>query len=314
MKSSLESCRLRVLVTGASGFIGGRLIEHLGQLGVDCIGTSRSKYHAQNFRQFDLVKDTDHMSLVRGVDCVVHCAAAVHGSTRDDSEFHQINVDATLKLARACLQTPSIKRFIFLSTVKVNGEVTYGEAFTPDDEPRPVASYAKSKRLAEEGLKRMFRGTSVKFVIIRLPLVHGRGVKGNLAKLDKLLRYKFPLPIQNLDKNRRSIVSIENLLDFITNCMRHDNAVDQTFFVKDENDLSTYEIFALMARNNDLKLKTFALPSAVIKLFFFLAGKNSAIEKLFGSLQIDCSKNYELLGWVPGETKKPTPDTNTRKG
>jgi len=297
---------MSILVTGANGFIGGRLIEHLENLDMECVGTSKSISKKQNFRQFNLLSNKGHLDLVSGVDCVVHCAAAVHGSTKDDNEFYQINVDATLKLARACVQSTSVKRFIFLSTIKVNGEATHGKAFTPDDVPRPADSYAKTKHLAEQCLTNLFRGTSVSLVIIRVPLVHGPGVKGNLAKLDRMLRLKVPLPIQNLSQNRRSVVSIENLVGFITLCIHHDNANNEIFFVKDGNDLNTYDIFLLMAHNNGLEIISFPFPRFIIILLLYLFLGRGAVEKLFGSLQVDCSKSYDLLGWVPNGSQKST--------
>ncbi len=250
----------------------------------------------------DLSSTTDWSSALRGVKTVVHCAARVHMMS-DDAQYsleayRDVNVLATINLARQAARA-GVRRFIFISSIKVNGEATKpGQLFKADDVPAPVDPYGMSKLEAEQGLRKLETQTSMEVVIVRPPLVYGFGVKANFAAMIRLVSRGIPLPFGAI-YNSRSMVALENLVDLLIICLRHPGASGQTFLVSDGEDLSTTELFRRTADALEKKLFLLAVPVCVLKWGATLLGKRAVAQRLCGSLQVDIEKTRELLSWSP---------------
>ncbi len=214
------------------------------------------------------------------------------------SAFRAVNVVGTLKLAKQAASV-GVKRFVFISTIKVNGEVTVsGEPFHADDLPAPEDAYGLSKLEAEQGLKLLAAETGMEVVIIRPPLVYGRGVKGNFGTMIKLVEKEIPLPFGAIH-NKRSLVGIDNLVDLIVRCVDHPAAANQVFLAGDGQDLSTPELVRSLAVAMGKRTRLISLPTGVLKIGAALLGKRALADRLLGSLQVDIFKTRELLEWQP---------------
>jgi nucleoside-diphosphate-sugar epimerase len=212
--------------------------------------------------------------------------------------FRAVNVDSTLNLARQAA-TAGVKRFVFISSVKVNGESTQpGRAFTDADAPNPQDAYGQSKHEAEQGLRQFRADTDMEVVIIRPPLVYGPGVKANFAALMRAVQRGWPLPL-GMVHNQRSLVALDNLVDFIVTCITHPKAANQTFLVSDGQDLSTTELVRGMAQAAAVPVRLVPVPVWVLQMGALLLGKGDVVQRLCGNLQVDISKARSLLGWVP---------------
>ena len=298
---------LKFLVTGSNGFIAQSLIPYLCDKDHDIVYTYRqlpekiSSALKQHFAVGDIDAQTQWQSALNGVDVVVHLAARVHvmQETKADplSAFRAVNTEGTLNLARQAVAS-GVKRFIYLSSIKVNGEQTTHQAFSADDQPAPQDPYAISKYEAEQQLLALGKESGLEVVIIRPPLVYGRGVKGNFARLIKLVKKSIPLPLAQID-NARSLVSIENLNSLIQLCLTHPRAAGEVFLVSDGRDLSSSELFALIADALGKKNRLFYLPKGFIQFITHLLHRDAEFERLFSSLQVDISKNKQLLNWEP---------------
>lgn len=294
-------------VTGASGFIGSSLIQQLlidGRFTITAFARffPASLFGVNQVKIGDMSENSDWNSMLAGLDCVVHTAARVHimNEKASDSldEFRKVNVSATLDIARAAVAV-GVKRFIFISSIKVNGEESKpGCPFTPDDDPAPVDPYGVSKAEAEIALKKLASETGMELVIIRPVLVYGAGVKANFLNLLKLVQKRLPLPLGAIH-NKRSLVAIENLVDLIITCIDHPKAVNQVFLVSDDHDLSTTELLRHMAKASTTKVVLLPIPPLILKLVFTILGKRSVGQRLCGSLQVDISKTKSLLCWGP---------------
>jgi len=239
---------------------------------------------------------------LRGADCIIHTAARVHvmHDTESDplSAFRSVNADGTLNLAHQAAAA-GVKRFVFISSVKVNGEVTQpGQAFSEADVSSPQDAYGQSKHEAEQGLRQLSADTGMEVVIIRPPLVYGPGVKANFAALIRAVQRGWPLPLGAVH-NQRSFVALDNLLDFIVNCITHPKAANQTFLVSDGQDLSTTELVRGMAQAAGAPARLLPVPMWALQAGASLLGKGDAVQRLCGNLQVDISKARSLLGWVP---------------
>lgn len=295
----------RVLVSGASGFVGQRLIMRL-LLDKKCapIAAARRVTQLQGLCpvvSFDLDNPADWPAL-NGVDVVVHTAARVHvmNELAKDAlaEFRKVNVEGTLQLAKRAAEA-GVRRFIFISSVKVNGESTLpGKPFSADDMPAPQDPYGVSKYEAEQALKKLALETAMEVVIIRPPLVYGPGVKANFLSMLRWLDKEVPLPLGAIH-NQRSLVALGNLVDFIVTCINHPAAANQTFLVSDGEDLSTPQLLNRLASALEKRSRLIALPEWLILSVATLLGKQAVASRICGSLQVDISKNYELLGWTP---------------
>ena len=296
-----------VLITGASGFIGGALTQYLGHIySVRALVRhvhSSSNSSIEYVVGFDLSKDVNLGDIFAGVDTVVHCAARVHvmNETAVDplEAFRKINVGGTIKLANQAAQS-GVKRFIYLSSVKVNGESTkIGKPFTPDDFPNPLDAYGISKYEAESALQNLARKTGMEVVIIRPPLVYGQGVKANFAALICLVRLGIPLPFGLVNHNRRSFLAVDNLLSFIKECISNPKAANQIFLISDGQDLSTSDLLKEIALASNKSILLLPIPLSILHWLFGVTRKSSVAERLLGNLQVDISKCHDLLGWSP---------------
>ncbi|MDO8344771.1 MAG: SDR family oxidoreductase [Cellvibrio sp.] len=282
-----QEAGLSLLITGGTGFVGQALVKRLGD---------------QPVRLANRADSAGWHSVLVGITTVVHLAARVH--VMDDTAvdplaaFRAVNVVGTLNLARQAAAA-GVKRFVFVSSVKVNGEFTQaGLAFTEADAPDPQDAYGVSKYEAELGLRQLAVDTGMEVVIIRPPLVYGPGVKANFATLMHAVQRGWPLPLGAVH-NQRSLVALDNLVDFIVTCITHPQAANQTFLVSDGHDLSTTELVRGMARAAGVPARLLPVPVWALQAGAALLGKGDAVQRLCGNLQVDISKARSLLGWVP---------------
>ncbi len=295
------------LITGATGFVGSGVFARLAEEGVEtpvCVrGDMASMPEGVRVVPVaELTANTDWRQVLAGVKSLVHLAARVH--VMEDTEadpltaFRAVNVDSTLNLARQAA-TAGVKRFVFISSVKVNGESTQpGRAFTEADAPNPQDAYGQSKHEAEQGLRQLSADTVMEVVIIRPPLVYGPGVKANFAALMRAVQRGWPLPL-GMVHNQRSLVALDNLVDFIVTCITHPQAANQTFLVSDGQDVSTTELVRGMAQAAGVPVRLVPVPVWALRAGASLLGKGDAVQRLCGNLQVDISKARSLLGWVP---------------
>ncbi|MFA6178263.1 MAG: SDR family oxidoreductase [Candidatus Methylopumilus sp.] len=297
----------KVLVTGASGFVGRILCSELGRRGYKVRGAVRnlsrkSRLTCELVEIEDLNSLTDWSSILDGIDVVIHLAARVH-LMHDDAvdplaEFRKTNVEGTSKLAIAAA-TNGVKRLVFLSSIKVNGEqANESYPFTESDLPELLDPYAISKWEAEQVLRRVEHETGLEVVIIRPPLVYGAGVKANFLHLMKVVDGGVPLPMGAID-NHRSIIYVENLVDALITCARHHAAAGQTYLVSDGEPLSTPQLVRAMADALHRPSRIFSIPLRVMRVIAKLAGKSAVVDRLTQSLVVDSSKICNQLGWQP---------------
>ncbi|GIA64098.1 UDP-glucose 4-epimerase family protein [Vibrio cholerae] len=294
----------KILLTGATGFVGQQILRQLPQQ-ARVFGRTKPARDCHFFAG-ELSANTDYRAALSGVDVVIHCAARAHVMNEtaiNAAELYQdINTHATLALAEQAAAS-SVKRFIFISSIKVNGESTSGRMpFTSSDQPCTSDHYGQSKLEAENRLKDLAAKTGLEVVIIRPTLVYGLGVKANFASLMRLISKGMPLPFGCIAKNKRSLVSVDNLVDLIITCIDHPKAANQVFLVSDDHDVSTSEMVRELAIA--LGKPTWQLPVPIwcYKLFGKLFGKSDIVDRLTGSLQVDISHTKETLGWKPPQT------------
>ena len=300
---------MKILVTGANGFIGSALIKYLNNFpNFLVIGMVRSikdtsLSNSIEFRLGEIGSDDKSIVNMSDIDVVIHTAGRAHimndNSTNPIEEFRSINTYGTIDLARSA-EMSGVKRFIFLSSIKVNGESTNINApFSIDSIENPQDAYSISKYEAEIGLRKMARETELEVTIIRLPLVYGLGVKGNFSTLIKLLSLGIPLPFALVSNNRRSMVGIDNLTNMIAVCVWHPKAANQTFLISDKDDLSTFHLLRLLGSSIDKPAVLFKFPVAILNLLaklFFLKAK---AERIMGTLQVNISHTCNHLDWEP---------------
>lgn len=300
----LNAPRSRVLVTGAGGFVGSALLARLCQDGIPATGVMRAGRLAdQCVRGPALEADATWAPLLAGHEVVVHAAARVH--VMDDSAtdplaaFRAVNVEGTLSLARQAA-AGGVRRFIFISSVKVHGEATAaGHAFAADDRLAPEDAYAISKAEAEAGLMKVAAQTGMAVVIIRPPLVYGPGVKANFRSMMRWLEHGVPLPFGAIEHNRRSFVALDNLVDLVALCLGHPGAANHAFLVSDGEDLSTAELLRRLAAAMGVSARLPRVPTGLIEAGAGLLGRRAMIRRLCGNLQVDIVKTRRLLGWNP---------------
>jgi UDP-glucose 4-epimerase len=297
---------MKVLVTGASGFVGSALCEHLIERGLTTTGIVRH-FPANPVPGVDyqivsgLSKSKLWKEILAGVDVVVHCAARAH--VMRDSEidplavYREVNVEGTRYLAEQAVSY-GIKRFIYISSIKVNGEGTSEQPFKADDIPAPEDAYGISKWEAEQVLQKIVCNSKLEIVIIRPPLVYGPEVRANFFKLMRLVKSGLPLPLGAIN-NSRSFVALDNLVDLILICLDHPAAIDQTFLVSDGDDLSTPELLRRTAKAFGKSSRLIPIPVLLLRIAALLLGKKDFYQRLCGSLQIDIGKAKQLLGWTP---------------
>jgi len=298
---------MRILVTGASGFVGRALCTELLRQKHVVVAVVRNKNNAlgvsiETATVCAIDHHTDWSATLRHVDVVVHLAARVH-VMRDHAdnplaEFRKVNVAGTLNLAMQAAKA-GVKRFIFISSVKVNGEHTdVGIALTEESLVNPQDAYGISKLEAEQGLMLIAQQTGMEVVVIRPPLVYGAGVKANFATMMRMVKLCFPLPFGAI-YNTRSFVYIDNLVSLILKCIDHPAAANQVFLVSDGHDLSTTELLRVCANALRVKSTLMPIPQKWIEIFAALIGKKEVAQRLCGNLQVDITKAHTLLDWTP---------------
>ncbi|PHR95125.1 MAG: nucleoside-diphosphate sugar epimerase [Leeuwenhoekiella sp.] len=299
-----SSKRKRVLVTGATGFIGSRLLEHLLEIDkylITCSLRGERNLSAECGKYFTEVrKGSDWSRAIQKGQIIIHLAARAHvvkEYSKDPlSEFRKVNVEGTLELARQAA-AGGAKRFVFLSSIGVNGNSPSGP-FTESDEAVPENDYAQSKLEAEIGLWGIQRETGMEVVIIRPPLVYGHDAPGNFKTMVKWIRQGIPLPLGSIE-NRRSLIALDNLVDFIHTCMEHPAAANQLFLVSDSEVISTTELLRDVGVAMGRPARLVPIPVALLKIAAKVVGKQRVAEQLLGSLEIDNSKALKKLSWQP---------------
>ena len=287
---------MRVLITGATGFVGTALTERVSSV-YDTIALVRTQNHvlSANIQQL-IAANIFAADLPENIDVIIHLAGRAHilneQTTDPLTEFRKVNVEGTLELARQALDR-KVKRFIFMSSIGVNGSVTLQQPFTEDALPQPHADYAVSKLEAEHELKKLFAGSDTELVIIRPPLVYAAHAPGNFARLLKLVASNLPLPFAGTN-NKRSFVALENLVDFIQTCIEHPNAANQTF----QTPISTRELVQYLKQGMGKPARFIYIPQSLMKLGAACIGKSKLYEQLFESLEVDTTKAQKLLGWT----------------
>ncbi|MGO2292951.1 UDP-glucose 4-epimerase family protein [Pseudoalteromonas sp.] len=293
---------MKILITGYSGFVGNNLVEQLqGNYQLNLLGRKPSNFGTVFKHNLD--SSSLYSEALENIDVVVHCAARVHimDDTASDplNEFRAVNTHGTLNLAKQAALA-GVKRFIFVSSIKVNGESTTSKnPYTALDVPKPEDPYGISKAEAEQQLLELGKQTGMEVVIIRPPLVYGEGVKANFASLMRFVGKGLPLPLRLMKNNKRSLVSVYNLVDLIKVCITHPKAANQVFLASDDHDLSTAEMVALMAKVQGKKNLALPVPVWCFKLAGKLLNKSDVIDRLTGSLQLDITHTKNTLDWKP---------------
>jgi UDP-glucose 4-epimerase len=284
---------MKLLITGTSGFVGQFLQNTLAGQPHQIVKLARDTTE-------DLLKTGSYPEGYQQIDTLIHLAGRAHVMHETAEDIYQayaaVNIDYTLKVAELARHL-KIKRFVFLSSVKVNGEAT-NQPFTEADTPAPLDAYGQTKLEAEIALIAFCAASQMELVIIRPPLIYGSGVKANFKQLIKLCLLPLPLPFAAVD-NKRSFISLDNLVDFIVLCSWHPQAAGQTFLVSDGEDVSIATLIKTIRQLSGKNPLLFPLPVCFLTLLFKLTGRSSLALRLLGTLQVDISKARTLLGWQP---------------
>jgi nucleoside-diphosphate-sugar epimerase len=296
----------KFLVTGANGFVGKALCEALLTRGLSFIPCTRTPLSNSSawpaaFVSGDLSGPVDWRPALAGCSVVIHLAARVHmmreQAVDPEAVYRAMNVDATVRLAEQAAEQ-GIRRFVYVSSVKVNGERTLERPFRADDIPAPEDAYGRSKLLAERALQAWAAKTGTELVIVRPPLVYGPGVRANFLRLMKLVKSGMPLPLGGI-RNRRSMVALGNLVNFLMLCASHPDAAGATWMVSDNRDLSLPELVTLLAATMGRPARLLPVPAGLLSAGAGLLGYRAAASRLLDSLQVDVSPSLDRLGWTP---------------
>ena len=300
---------MKILITGANGFVGRALCADALVRGMQVRGGVRHQYDlptgVERFIVGEINESTHWQSALNGCDVVIHLAARVHvmreSAKNPLEEFRRVNVQGTEHLARSAVAN-GVKRFVYVSSIKVNGEEALGgKSYAERDMPMPEDAYGISKWEAEQALHRVAEEMRLEVVIVRPPLVYGAGVKGNFAQLLSVLARSIPLPLASI-KNQRDLIYVGNLVDALIACATHPNAAGQTYLVSDGESVSTPDLIRNLANALGKPNLAFPFPISVMRFCAGLLGKSAAVDRLTQSLQIDSSKIRKELGWQPPYT------------
>lgn len=291
-----------ILLTGPTGFVGRSLADKLCAKELRLLGRTDPELSEHRFCQAEINGTGDFKSFLKDVDVVIHAAARAHVMNDSSSDpqvaYDEVNTAGTLNLARQA-EASGVKRFLFISSIKVNGEATeVGQPFTSSSELKTEDAYGISKAKAEVGLQKLAAETEMEIVIIRPPLVYGAGVKANFASMMNLTKTNLPLPLGAVN-NKRSLVALDNLVDLIITCINHPEAANQTFLVSDDHDISVTELLKMMTRAAGKKPMLVPVPVSWLKFVGKMTGKKAVIDRLCGNLQLDISHTKRTLGWKP---------------
>lgn len=291
----------QILVTGANGFVGTALVAALRARGTPVVAAVRQASAEGQLAVGELDGNTDWTGALQGCTAVIHLAARVHvmddASTDPIAAYRTVNRDASVRLAHqahAC----GVRRFVFVSSIKVNGEATTSAPFRASDLPAPCDPYGQSKLEAEQALLAFGRESGMEIVIVRPPLVYGPGVKANFNSLLRLVKLGVPLPFGRVS-NARSMVALDNLVDLLMLCTRHPAAPGQVFLVSDGRDLSIGQLVGMIAAAMHKHVSLLPVPAGLMRAAATLLGKGAVAERLFGSLQVDIGATCDTLGWHP---------------
>lgn len=286
------------IITGASGFVGQYLRQHFDDLNINYKACVREQTKPNDFICGDLLKFSDWSQLFDNAYSVVHLAGKAHDMSEPKlSEYLSINTELTKKIAIEAKKA-KIKRFIFISTIKVNGEFTSDTPFAANDIPKPQDPYAISKYEAEKELLKLHEPGVFEVVIIRPCLIYGKNVKGNFQNLIRLVKKQLPLPLGSVN-NKRSFLFIENLTDLITLCLKSQQASGQIFLASDDNQISFTDLLKTISKLLEIKILLIPIPVYFMHFFFLLTGKSKYTNRLFSNLHVDNSKTKILLDWKP---------------
>ncbi|MGQ0681321.1 NAD-dependent epimerase/dehydratase family protein [Bradyrhizobium sp.] len=295
----IKAAEKMILVTGAGGFVGTSLVCELARRRIPHRGVTRRGKNPFVIPNID--GQTDWTAALEGVDVIVHLASRAHSdgtAPLDEVQAQRNDVDAALNLARQAARS-GVKRFVFISSIKVNGEATTaGQPFTAADRPDPQNSYAQAKLDSELGLFALSRDTGLEVTVIRPPLVYGPGVKANFGTMMQWIDRGIPMPLGAVN-NKRSFVYVGNLVDLIIVAAEHSGAAGEVFTVSDGEDMSTTELYRRLARALGRQCWVMPVPTSLLKLGATMLGRRDVANRLIDSLQVDCSKTREILGWVP---------------
>ena len=294
---------MNLLITGIDGWIASALANRCRELGHTVRGSTRQRDSNGIVGVGEINGDTDWSRAVAETEVVVHLAARVHMmsdyATDPLAAFREVNTIGTLNLATQAA-TAGVKRFVFLSSIKVNGESTPPDhPYFADDPAIPADPYGISKHEAEQVLRSVTEKTGMEVVIIRPPLVYGPGVKANFESMMRWLDRGLPLPLGAIQQNRRSLIALDNLVDLIITCLTHPAAANQTFLVSDGEDLSTVALLKRMGQAPGKPARLFYVPTALLRLGAILFNKRGVYQRLCDSLQMDIGKTRQLLDWQP---------------
>ena len=307
-----KSKDMNILITGVTGFIGHALYKSISSFEeYNVIGVARrGNINSSQKSKFKYVDDigpySDWKGYIKEVDTIFHLAGKAH-DIREVAEEHQaeymrVNVEGTLNLARQAAAA-GVRRFIFISSIKVNGNFTKNDSsYTTNSIPAPLGPYAKSKEIAEIGLRKLAIESEMEVVIIRPSLVYGPGVKGNFKTLLRFIKSGIPIPLGLATKNKRSFIGIDNLVELLIISINHPAAANRTFLAGDENDISTYELIKLLRNLSKSRSIIIPIPIFFLKFFGKLFGLEDSLQTLLASLKVDISDTKATLQWTPSNS------------
>lgn len=298
----IKKKRSQILITGATGFLGNYLSSFLVNQGYEIKKISRNKCNDEK-KDLDLNKEINWFQILNDVDCIVHTAAKVHEVNQEEkrNDYYNINFKATERLAQQASES-GVRRFIYISTVKVNGEFTDINFPINEESKNDINDfYSESKKKSEDALIEISKKTEMEVVIIRPPLIYGPNVGANFLKMISWINREIPLPLKDIN-NSRSMIYIKNLCDFISKCINHEKASNEIFLISDDQDVSTSSLLNIISQKLNKRIRLFYFPKELLYLLLLFTGNKGTYYKLFLSLNINISKAKELLDWKPKYT------------